>query len=860
MEQVRQRVWCLLFAATACILAMTTARGETLPKITEHSRSDIAVKRGDRITLEVRMLGTNSEVKWVRSQETICRTLVCEMDTDDWSLGTHVVTFVATSPQSTIFLRFRVKVLTSPIGYNPIKVTVPLETLPISAERITGNDLTVRAQIGSGYIYSHHHLQVVGPLPRRLEWNEKLRTKAEAVLQFGRPGLETHVLASKSVVYLSKTASERRVAVLMKGALRSRNLASAAPIWTIMAGNWIQVDTSPDGDILVTRSPPTGTAGTNGTGDDGAAEDRDEPELTGAPSAPITDAKKLSKPAGTPLSEDSALRKNQDDVTITVLRGQARVFIRAQDQASAGPDGGQVFTLEQGFSLKTRRSATVAPVPGLGDWRQIAPLVAETSPQYLPSQDPASEGVGMTVNGDQRPKDLPAAISAASAANSRRDYFAAIEILAGFGDAAGKNEGALSALGEAYLGLYLYEQAAATLRQAIKIDPDAPKPRFLLGKLEMLTRRWARALSDLEAADDRDYEESDVLNYYLGVANFHRAKRLSARNAFTYSLWDNPDGDLVPSIRKFQTAVANDTWLDLRLSGGGVYDSNVVRSNSLDLRSVGGGLKKRADWASLGQAGFSYWLTRSSLLSDEVYFDATSLTYSEPSLKPLATVDQRLGLRLNIGLGGDDEKSQVFIFTMDTYARTIMIGGDRSMDEWGGVFQLRSPAWYNLHVGLEPILALDPLPARDDILDPVRWEVVPPGERSCHLAYLNLGATPINVDDAHLGLDIRTGGGVYRSPLHRDENFTDVIFGLSGGYAPTLRQDLGLNFSQTSRKFPNASDGRADSTRVLTFNWVLRFTPMLSHNATYSLESQGSNRTVNSYKRTLFGYMLRLDL
>jgi hypothetical protein len=61
------------------------------------------------------------------------------------------------------------------------------------------------------------------------------------------------------------------------------------------------------------------------------------------------------------------------------------------------------------------------------------------------------------------------------------------------------------------------------------------------------------------------------------------------------------------------------------------------------------------------------------------------------------------------------------------------------------------------------------------------------------------------------------------------------------------------------RTFPNAADGRKDSTLVLHVDWLWRFTLSLSQDVKVSYEAQNSTRTVNTYHRQVYSYGLNID-
>src|SRR5690606_3711829 len=71
--------------------------------------------------------------------------------------------------------------------------------------------------------------------------------------KFGRKKREEHFLLGAGVLQLLTTKSGRRVLQLANGNLRSRQLASESPGWSVLIDQSFQIDTDPDGDIIVSR-------------------------------------------------------------------------------------------------------------------------------------------------------------------------------------------------------------------------------------------------------------------------------------------------------------------------------------------------------------------------------------------------------------------------------------------------------------------------------------------------------------------------------------------------------------------------------------------------------------------------------
>lgn len=788
-------------AAALWLVAASSAFAKSEIEITAHSQTDFAVYKGDELNLSLQATGDGLEYKWIRSgtKETFCREATCKVDTGDWGLGSHRVVVVVLNTKGSLFLKYTIRVLAAPAGYKPGKVTPPLVEAGQGIEQISADDFTVKMVQGRGYSYHKKKVQVVGPLPRALEWSERLRTKAGSTMRLARDGGESHILAPKTAVQLAQSQNGRRALQLKGGTIRSRNLSSKDPRWSIVVGDWLQVDTDARGDVLVTT-------------EEAAADAEDEDK----------------DPSGL--------------VRIVVLRGAARVYL-----SKSGANAGEGIVLAQGTEVQVKKGQSGDFELRQPDAQKVQKHFRETTPEYLLGRKPTDEGKGLTILQDKTVKTVANAVELATAANGQRDYMVTIEAFALVTSDIKGNAEANLLLADAYRGLYLYDSAVPAYQAAAEADPEAAAPHFGLGMLELHQKHWDKAIEQFEAADDRDYPDAQRLDYYLGVAHYNAKDPVGARSAFTYSLWDPRDPDVAQSAKEFRNRLTSDGWLDLRFGAGLFNDSNVLR---------GDGPKSSG---YLGNVGFTLWPSRSDGFHFYLGFDAIKTGYANKDLKDLGRLDQKLGLGLGVGLGGGEGEKPLLAFDLDAYARTIMLGEERAMDIVSTKVTLGSPRLLDLALSAEAVTGSDPLPARDDVLDPLLDEVVPAGDRSRKISIYGLGLKPIDGEVVHLGLDVRSGKAAYKTDLHKEEDYKDLTTRLSLGLTTSLRNEFDLGVAQLKRTFDTSPDSRKDARLTLDLGWKWYFTTALYHRLTLENESQTSNREGSGFKRRTVMYKLNLD-
>ena len=835
-----------LWLALAAILAASPSRADILPEIAAHSDKSFTVYQGDTVAVAVKTTSSEVEAKWFRGPTVFCRTLSCSIDTSHWEIGLHHLVFVVYNKAGSKFVRYHIRVVAAPESHRPQQVQPDMIPASDEAESANAYDLTVKSVHGRGYSYHQKKLQVLGPLPRALDWSESLRTNKFGGLDFGRVGVEAHTLAGGSAVRLMTTDLERRAIILKRGTLRSRSLGKAAPRWSVVVPDLVQIDTDADGDILVSRDDLKAFTAKAPNDDDG--EEGEQPTDQDSP-GDSPDGEK--PPASDKKSKTSAADLSNAPVTITVLRGNARVFIRSRS-GGKGDDAGSAVIIPAGLSVTLRPDENPSSL-GLPPLKATAALVAETSPQYLQGhwEEGVSNALAFTASA---PKTKSLEEAMAKAAALRGDPILVLEVLLPkYADAKSSYQGQL-ALGEAYKALYLFEAAVTALKAAAALQPNAPEPLLLLGEMALLSQQWATAERYLSSARDKDAPDSQRLNYELGVAAFYAKDGSTAASAFDRALWvDDGSPELALSARDFRQRTTPSRWYDLRAHGGLLYDSNLLHSDSLDPTTLGAGLKTKKGVGYVGAIGFSLWPWRTSGFSTEIAFDDGKTGYFTKSLGPLARIDQNLALRFRLGFG-DGDGPQPLALGLELFARSLAIGGQPAMDELGQVLSISSPAFFDLRLAIAPTNAVDPLPARAIIVDPLLWEVVTPGDRSSRLLYYSVGVTPLRGDHLRCDIDLSSGKTTYKSSYEAAESYRLLGLKAHFDYASTPRSIWSAGLGGTTRTFSTSDDHRKDTLMEFNAGWRWYFLPPLSQTLELGYDKQKSSRSVNGYKRQLLTY------
>ncbi len=848
------------------LLALSSsAWAADLPQISSHSKSDgIEIFVGDTLVLETKVEGKDAKFSWVSQEKILCKDTKCTIPTEGWSLGYRNVIFVAQNKAGSRSLTYKIRVKRRPEGSSPETVT-PEVVSPESAasgEAMVNNDFFIRARLGLGFAHNRENeARIVNAQPTSLNWDMRFKSSG-GVLQFGKVGEEDHVLMPGTFAYLD-TFENRRLIVLEDGMLRSRQLKADVPQWSVVSGDWLQVDGSRDADVIVNVA-------------------------------------KHSADAKTPIAR------------IVVLRGQARVLIRkpgaktivpktdlqkiADEETGDDASGGADDEDEKSAATEPEKNTAASPVTETGEQEFIVPagstflvnlldkndmvlrlaptalvqrILENSSPKYLDYQgwgalaNKANE-VGAdryrdvrVLDSEQMPKTIEDGVARAQKLYPARDYIQMLELLLPF---AGKNKDRVDVnllLGQAYRGLRLYEPAYYFFQQAQALQPKDPELLFQLGMLAVEFQRWEEAQNYLARAEEAGHPQKQMILYYRGYTALRRGRDYKAREYLYKSLWEEQNKELGDATRDSLRKWDRDRLWVAKGRFSTLYDTNVFRKPNSDPapKNIG---------QSTGAAlTFDMEIAARAFQSDygnfTFGFDFSYLSWFNHKLKTVDTGYQKVYSAFNF-FGGDINDPWMLV-DAQIYMTSTVVGGQRATDGLGLLAGVTFPS-----VTLEPEIFIDtsyhvdPLPNRNDGIDPFLWEVVGASDRSARLRKIGFGATLAQDESSQWRARFTNTANAHSASIvtidDYSENRLDVLYDLQYMH----RLEYGAQFNLGTRSFASAPDNRKDSFFGAKGSARWYQTPFLSYDGWLSTQFQSSNRSSNKYTKFILGAGAQMEL
>lgn len=835
----------LLLAVLINLVWTSAVRAEEprLPQIVTHSDTKFGVFRGDTLKLQVEARGKNLEVTWATRNQVVCRSATCEINTDSWSLGRHSVVLVVYNEQASLSLRYSIRIVEPKIGYKPGTVTPKQVAAGDEISTSRKDDLSVKVLSGRGFSYHRSKLEVVGELPRSLEWLETLKSQPGAALWFGKHGQEAHLLLSESRVSLARGQEDRRIIALRQGTLRSRQLNGEDPEWTVLVGDWLQVDGDAKADFIVSFEP----------------------------------------------SEDN----EESSATVTVLRGAVRALQHpavakdqpkdAEDSTTDAAANPRITFIDQGMS-QTFGKGEKTPSPSFIPMsKDLGKLVRTSTPFLARGHHGALPDGGALLR--QIPSDFGTALSIAAEAAANMDYPVVIEVLNNYAGDSKKDYSANMFLGDAYRGLFLNQDAFHHYKAAAALKPTSGEPALALGSMYLVDRNWKKAVQWLEKALAKDLKDDTLAEYYLGVALHRLGESAAADSHFEYVLWGEPHPAVRESAAKFKGAEQDSSMFEIYGYLGLLYDNNVLHTSKSGLEllhqseqgapppTITDGtttttinvpdphspinVNKSAGY--LAAAGFKVYGLNQPSAKLSFGFDIARTGWQEKDLEALSLVDQSLSLGL--AAAWVDQGPAYLELDLKSGLAMIYVGDQRAFDRVPSRITLSSPWLYGAYAEVASDLNLDPIPARDDVYDPILQEPVTAGERSNRYFGLSLGAKPKFAD---LALHVRGESStlVFRSNRHQGENAKGQRLHLGLTYAATIRHHFGLGLEQMQRSFAGEEGQmqRKDQDTRIEARWTMRITAKLSSEFAVLNQTHGSNVERHKWGRQTANLGLGLSL
>jgi len=694
------------------IVLATKTYAQTLPRLTHHSEPLINVSQGDIVVLRSQ-LEDQSRVLWYSATRQLCEGTVCRIDTSSWSIGQHRIVLIAINQFGSKVVDYHLQVTQPKPQIPPQTLAVPMVTAIVSADSVGQDQDYVISKANTGFSYrsdtphlAQAKLQIVRNFPRKLDWNENLRSST-GHLKFGRLGSDEHYLWPGGQLQLIKLQDEARIIVLQKGILRSRTIRAkaASSKISILASNWLQVDGLASADFVIEMPDVEGTrASIHVLRGEVQVRWRD----------PLVALDVFGELSVDERAEEQRLLTDSKDLVYFIAAGQRLEITKDQDHRPG------IFPL----LTKETEKFLMETTPHLWD-------VEGESDEYKQSNLGSGQFLEAARLTDAAEGDPKQQLQAARSAVQEHDYLEALERLSHAKSLQTSFDWQLIA-GIAYDGLSQPKRTARHLRRANELQPNDPELAYLLGKTLIIQGHWQQAELWLRKALVGDKQPSDFIHYYLGVAAYSRGDWALSRRYFSLVVRDSDRSDLLISSRKYLQILIEKQDFLASASLSALYDSNIfgvakestIRTYDANLAPSGLGyhgsaavekrfaLQRPVDWALRGKIARRGWLAE--------------------ALREADRVDQMVGARLRTG----SQKQ----WSLGLELESILIGSRRALDGIGLTFSHRFSKRF-----ARPTLSFghkryqDPLPADADLLDPLseEWQAVP-SDRSSVVSYLQL--------------------------------------------------------------------------------------------------------------------------
>ncbi len=784
--------------------------GDGLPTLNSYTKTAMAVYQGDKIDLRVEARGSGLRYRWVREDKTVCATKNCRLDTRSWGLGKHLLVLVVYNDAGSRSVKYTIYILAPSPDMQPRTLVPELIEPSEQPGAVKEDELFVQSLAGSGYTYTKQNVQIIGRQRRPLLWDEKVRTTATGVLVAAKVNQEEHFVLPSTLVLLNKSDTNRRLISLQYGALRSRLLRNHESLWSTLVGNWLQVDASSQSDIIVAK--------------------------------PGMEAK--------------------DPVEIVVLRGFARVIVQPPSDDPAKVIAAREVVVPAGTSVRVTPTGDISN-PLFPDSKIMGAYVRRSTPHYLPVK-PKMKALeyayqGWVLEQADRSAGDDQLLTQVDKYLAEHDPVAALELLLPSLDKARGSYDLALRFGRAYQALHLHKEALRFYRSAIAAKPRDYTAHYQIGRMYLEAQHWSRAFTWLDRAEN--YAGGDVqlqpLHYYRGVAQFWLGRSHGARSDFNYAIWSDSDAEIAESARLFLNKLENNKWWGAYARIGVVSDDNALRLASGAAAPAG---MEKSGLAYLGGFGLFVKLFSNDTANIQVGFDLEKLGFLSSKLSDVSWLDESLYVDTKLALGGS--ASQPFVeLGLKPYLQLIFVGEDRAADIFGMELTTKfKGVFWQPAISLHTRLHQDPLPGRDDILDPLTKEPVLASERSLQQSIITLGVTPIDAYPHKLGLDLAQEKVSYRNQHIKGDNFTTLLLATKYTYFLSPRSILLPSLSYGIRDYGDSMDSRKDNRLDLLTDWRWYYSAALYQDVWLSYFKQDSSRSTSTYSRIELGLSATWEL
>jgi len=774
------------------------------------------------------------DVAWVKDNFILCRTETCEINTTGWSNGRHQVIFLARNAGGERVTDFIIRIEPPPFGQAAAKQEITPSVSPFAGEEINLASMRIQATMGFGFLTRDDETISLSRIPRLLKWNETVRSPESTVTRFGTPNTDEHFGLPSSMIQLGTIVNENnelsRFIEVKDGMARSRSLTDSVPDWSVIVGNWLEVYCDSNGDFIthvihgqggqqrVIVTVLRGTVQVTNWRTDGELSMKIEPEVS-LLSVGQEIEYQLGQPT-TPIHFPDIVKTSKVVKLSTPQYTSPRILTQ----------------IKKRFETDNEDAAA-------RHWRLVAYEIGK--PGKLIEVEPNILSINhVKTNGDETDD------CAAEAINDH-DYWVAQECLMANEGELPKDYLASLRLARGYRGVWNWKLAKQHYEEALKYNAGSGAASFELGELYLLERNWQKAYDYFKKAKTRDFADRQLTLFYNAVANFHMRQFYFAKNTFHASLVAGGSQSVIDATNVYLGVIEERTLLDLRLSVGFFKDSNIFRISS-ERKNVG-------DIEVLDSYGYQYEANlgirafKSPLGSVTFYGGYDQKSYLDERLSVINTSQAKFGGDFHADIISWDNERYGYI-RAKVELQNHLIGESRSADVYMYEVQFGTKTpWIVPYFLLRNEYWMDPLPLRDDILDPDTREVVIATDRSQQVYSGGAGFWLWKTNESYCSLTYMTR----RSAHDRDESDIDDYqsHGLvldqwkKGG--DTL--GFGVSLSSKTTDWPQSEDNRSDTTLSATLKSRMYLNYSLFFDTWFEYEAQKSSRDLSSYKRNVVG-------
>ncbi|SME97138.1 tetratricopeptide repeat protein [Pseudobacteriovorax antillogorgiicola] len=556
------------------------AESPGLPQILGHSQTRVVVNRGDIVSLRLKSSSENDLIQWWLSKEKLCDGIDCRVDTGSWQAGAYKIITIVSNDKGSEFVSFyllvKEKLNTSP----PALITPDFQELEQQSSSFSEEEPYALAVQGSAFSWRDDKLYVLKTLARNLDWDEKLKSSG-GTIQLGRLKQDEHFLLPGSQARLVQ-AEKRRLILLQEGMLRSRQLDRGnIPNWTVIVGDWLQLDGSNAADFAVEYHP-----------------------------------------------------RAPDQAMLYVFSGQVRIIKDPVLSEAVPPVHWQVA----GTKLLVRKSKKPF-LQKILPRKKVRYIFRRTTPELL---FPVLEGKPRRYPGEVLGLDVKNPMKASQALLQGRDYSQALWLLQQAGEEFKTSSRWRWLQGDALGGINLGKLAIQQLKASYE-SVQGGAVAYSIGLRYFENNNWDKARDwFIKAADGKHFGDRQVLYYYLGVIAFRNKDFPLADRYFKESNWYAEDQRIMDSIDRFRDLMVIFNRWGANGSLGFVLDTNLFQTSDKENLSFQDDITGLSGFGYQASAKIWRYVMQGRASGLSFGYDVRRLGWIKKALHEVDQVDQKI--------------------------------------------------------------------------------------------------------------------------------------------------------------------------------------------------------------------------